>query len=253
MNESPAATLWDPQRWGLPLEAVHDLADRLFHFWERFHGCFQTQTRDSSEYAYHYLRGQLRMETQRNFANIGRQTGVPEQNMQHFMSNSPWSSWAVFEQIQAEVAATAGLQQGGVLILDESADEKAGAKSAGAGRQYNGRLGKVEMSQVGTFLAYANISGPAPVWTWVDGELFLPESWFAPEMAAERQRLGIPAERGFETKIELGWRMIQRVQVPFEAVAFDDLYGRSGWLRAQLRQADIVSIWPMFPKTHRCI
>ena len=31
------------------------------------------------------------MEGERNFANIGRQTDVTEQNMQHFMSNSPWS------------------------------------------------------------------------------------------------------------------------------------------------------------------
>ena len=29
------------------------------------------------------------MEAKRNMANIGRKTGVPAQNMQHFMSNSP--------------------------------------------------------------------------------------------------------------------------------------------------------------------
>jgi len=77
------------------------------------------------------------------------------------MSNSPWSAWTVIQQVQVEIATTQGLEQGGVLILDESADAKAGEKSAGSGRQYNGRLGKVDMSQVGTFLAYANGS----VWT----------------------------------------------------------------------------------------
>ena len=56
------------------------------------------------------------------------------------------------------------------------------------------------MSQVGTFLAYANGS----VWTWVDGELYLPEHWFAPDMAELREKLGIPAERKFESQIELG-------------------------------------------------
>jgi SRSO17 transposase len=35
--------------------------------------------------------------------------------------------------------------------LDESAEEKASTGSAGARRHYNGRLGKVEMSQVGVF------------------------------------------------------------------------------------------------------
>ena len=80
------------------------------------------------------------------------------------------------------------MSQGGVLLLDESADEKAGPESAGAGRQHNGRLGKIEMSQVGVFLAfYKDV-----VWTWVDGELFLPEAWFTAAMAKARQRVGVP-------------------------------------------------------------
>ena len=91
------------------------------------------------------------MEEKRNFANIRCNTGVSEQNMQHFMSHSPWSAQAVIRQVQAEIAATPGLGLGGVLILDESAEKKAGNKSAGSGRQYNGRLGKEAMSQVGTF------------------------------------------------------------------------------------------------------
>ena len=37
----------------------------------------------------------------------------------------------------------------GVLLVDESAEEKAGDHSAGASKQYNGRMGKVETSQVG--------------------------------------------------------------------------------------------------------
>jgi SRSO17 transposase len=117
---------------------------------------------------------------------------------------------------------------------------------AGAGRQHNGRLGKVEMSQVGTFLAYANLTDPKrPLWTWVEGELFLQEHWFTSEMAPLRRRLGIPAEREFETKIELGWKMIQRVQaagLPFDAVACDDLYGRSTWLRDKLAGAGIIYV-----------
>lgn len=140
--------------------------------------------------------------------------------------------------MRQEITATPGLRTGGVLILDESADEKAGNHSIGAGRQHNGRLGKVEMSQVGTFLAFAKGS----VWTWVDGELYLPKHWFRTEMDGIRQQLGLPSERRFETKIELGWRMIQRVKadgLPFDAVLCDDLYGRSGWLRRKLDKADI--------------
>ena len=234
--------VFDPQRWGLPTEAVADLGNRLRRFWSRFRYCFNTQTRDSSEYAWFYMRGLLTMETERNFANIARRVIDPDddgQNLQQFMSDSPWPSQPVVQQVQKEIAATPGLNTGGVLILDESAEEKADDHSAGAGRQHNGRLGKVEMSQVGTFLAFVKGS----VWTWVDGELYWQKHWFTPEMAKLRKRLGIPSERQFATKIELGWRMIQRTKangLPFDAVLCDDLYGRSGWLRRQLDEADIL-------------
>jgi SRSO17 transposase len=182
------------------------------------------------------------METNRNYANIARRVIGPEedgQNVQHFMSDSPWSAQAVIQQIQQEIIATPGLSQSGVLLLDESADEKAGPKSAGAGRQHNGRLGKIEMSQVGVFLAFFK----DVVWTWVDGELFLPKFWFTAAMTKDRERVGVPSARQFATKIELGWRMIQRVKangLPFEAVACDDLYGRSGWLRREMDEAGII-------------
>jgi SRSO17 transposase len=72
------------------------------------------------------------------------------------MSNSPWSGPAVFEQIQAEIKAPPALAHGSTLILDERADEKAGTHNAGASRQYNGRLGKVDICRVDTYLTYAN-------------------------------------------------------------------------------------------------
>jgi SRSO17 transposase len=155
------------------------------------------------------------------------------------MSNSPWSAQAAIEQVQNELMHLPGLPSGGMLLLDESAGKKAGDGSAGAGRQYNGRVGSVQMSQVGTFLAYSN----GPLWTWIDGELFLPEHWFTKKMAPLRKRLGIPKARKFATKIQLGWQMIQRVRkqgVIFEAVGCDTLYGRSTWLRRQMAGANLL-------------
>ena len=109
---------------------------------------------------------------------------------------------------------------GGMLLLDESADEKSGDKTVGASRQYNGRQGKVDQCQVGTFLAYAHQG----IWTWVDGEIFVPERWFSTEYAARRQQTGIPEAWGFSSKIELGWAMIEHALVqglPFVGVAFE--------------------------------
>lgn len=204
----------------------------MFKRWMR------TATRDTSEYGLHYLSGLLRMDSQRNMAQIGRQTGVSEQNMQHFMSNSPWPGRAVIEGIQEEIKQRGELSEGAMLLLDESADDKAGEYSVGAGRQYNGRRGKVDNCQVGVFVTLAK----GTFWTWIDGDVFLPERWFSPEYAEHRQRAGIPDDRQFKTKVQLGWQMIQRVRaqgVAFEAVACDTLYGQSVWLRDKFDEANI--------------
>src|SRR5438876_10526882 len=134
------------------------------------------------------------MDNERNCANMARNmTGDDGQALQHFMANSPWSGPAVCGQIQAEIKATPALAQGSTLILDESADEQAGTHNAGASRQYNGRMGKVDVCRVDTCLTYANAT--VRLWTIVDGELFLPEEWFGSDFVQRRKELGIPEER----------------------------------------------------------
>lgn len=193
----------------------------------------RTKTRDTSDYGFHYLSGMLRMETKRNIANISRKTNQSIQNMHHFMSNSPWSARKLLDRIREDMMSRGELAEGVMLILDEVADEKAGEYSVGTSRQYNGRQGKVDNCQVGVFLSVAkgNFS------SWIDGEIFLPERWFTDEYARHRQRGGIPIERQFMTKPELGLQMIRRAKakgVPFDAVACDTLYGRSTSFRDQL-------------------
>jgi len=177
------------------------------------------------------------MDAKRNMAEIARKTGIAEQNMQHFMSASPWQDRGVITQMQSAVSQREEMHEG-VLILDESADEKSGELSAGTGRQRNGRMGKVDQCQVGVFAAYARGNH----WTWVDGELFLPEKWFSPGYARNRRKAGVPDERHFQTKIQLAWQLIQQVHaagIPFQAVAFDSLYGRNTDLRDNCRVAGI--------------
>ena len=197
----------------------------------------RTKTRDSSSYGFDYLSGLLRIETKRTMANISRKTGRPYQNMHHFMSNSPWSGPGLIAMVQNEVKRHPEFQEA-IAILDESADERAGNHSAGASRQHNGRLGKVDMCQVGVFLSLAT----PRVHTWIDGELYIPECWFEEAYAKHREKAGIPKERVFQTKPELGWQMIQRAvsrHVPFKAVAMDELYGRNNTLRQRLDRAGI--------------
>lgn len=178
------------------------------------------------------------MANQRNISQIARTADVPEQNMQQFISDSPWSGAGLIEQLQADIGAHPHYQQGSVLLIDESADEKAGQYSAGAGRQHNGRLGKVEMSQVGVFLSLTNQG----YHTWIDGELYVPKHWFSAAYAQQRQKVGLPQQRSFQTKLELALLMVKRVQqqgLPFEALDCDSLYGRKGWLRDEFDRLEI--------------
>lgn len=157
--------------------------------------------------------------------------------MQHFMSQSPWSGRATIAAMQ-EAIAQRGDWQGGILILDESGDEKYGDAGAGVAHQYNGRHKRVERSQVGVFLAYAQ----GNTWSWIDGELFLGEKWFGVDYQQRRDKAQVPAERSYQSKIELGWQMIVRAQavgIPFVAVTFDSLYGQDSWLRDQCQSAGL--------------
>ena len=158
--------------------------------------------------------------------------------MHHYISESPWSGEGVIKQVRNEIAQHPHFTHESVLILDESADDKAGQGSAGAGRQYNGRLGKVDLCQVGVFLALAKDG----LSCWIDGDLFLPEVWFDNDHAELREQVGVPKERTFLTKPELGWQLIVRAQqegVPFCALVCDELYGRSVAFRRQMNAAEI--------------
>ena len=144
----------------------------------------------------------------------------------------------VIEQARLDIAFHPHFASGSVLIGDESADDRRGEVLIGGGRQYNGRLGKVDLSQVGVFLSLANRGKH----NWIDGELFLPEAWFAESAQALRQQLGLPETRHFQTKLELFWQMVQRTQnagIAFDAVAVDGFYGQSFWLRQQMTKANI--------------
>jgi len=210
----------------------------LNDFLGKYHGSFQTKTHDKSKYAYGYVSGLLRIETERNMANIARKIGMVEQNTQHFMSYSPWSSSGLIADVQNDIKGHPEFQSGVMLVIDESAEQKAGEYSAGASRQHNGRLGKVEMSQVGVFAALVT----PRVNTWIDGELFFPERWFEEGYADKRKKVGFPQGRTFKTKPELAWDIVQRLQaqgIVFDAVAMDDLYGRNAQLRKRLDDAGI--------------
>jgi SRSO17 transposase len=237
--ESAVRDLYDPCRWGLSDEATATVGARWYEFWLRFRDCFTTRTRDTSANAYNSLRGQLLMDNERHFATMARHmTGDDGQAVQHFLATSPWAGQEVCGQMHAEIKATVALAQGSPLMLEESADEKAGTPNAGASRQSNGRLGKGDVCRVAPCLTSAN----GGLWASVDGERFLPEEWGGAACAQPRHELGIPPERTFETNLALGLKMVKRVKahgVPFDLLAGDALYGRESQCRADVDAAGV--------------
>ena len=215
---------------------MEDLGERLQRFWAGYSRYMRTQTRDTSRYGLSYVSGLLRVEQRHNMAHISRRLGIDAQDLQHFISNSPGSARPNQRGASAVMQRPEYQEEAG-LIIDESADEKSGTVTAGAGRQHNGRTGQIDECQVGVFLTLATPRANL----WLDGELFIPERWFGAAMAAHHKKAGIPAERQFQTRPELAWQMIQRAQQQ-RLVWFGihgHLYGRSHDLRRKLATAQL--------------
>jgi SRSO17 transposase len=151
--------------------------------------------------------------------------GSEYQSLHHMLSESPWSRAGVRRQLVTDANAHFGHPS--ALVIDESAIAKKGDKSAGVARQWNGRLGKTDNSQVGVFAAVTRDRLAA----LVDGELFVPETWFDdPERC---QEAGMPEGLEFRTKGEMALDMIYRLRregLRFAYTAFDAGYGHLPWL-----------------------
>lgn len=210
--------------WGIS-DLIDNIATKLSLYHSRYASYFVLKTRDQKSRSLQVLQSYFLLYTKRNYTNIGFAIdGSDGQSIQHFMSDSPWGTDGIFAQIRKDTALNSQLQ-GGQLNIDECGDECSGSKKAGSARQYLGRLGKVDMGQVGVFSSYY-VSG---TWILTDGELFFPEKWFSEAYKKEHKRLHIPADLTLKTKIELAKEQIDRAiisGIPFSCVAADSLYGR---------------------------
>jgi SRSO17 transposase len=218
--------------WGLSIEIIDELGNELLSFYDQFKQFFKPRTRDVSHHGLTWFKGSLLMEGNRTYMDVSRKIIDPlddGQNIQHFMSDSPWKSRPIFDEIQGQIRERFP-SSGSMLNIDESGDECSSTGKAGAQKQYIGRLGKTEVGQVGVVSSWYREG----VWVLTDAELFLPESWFTPEKKKSWERLHIPADREFGRKIDLAQDHIDRAlenQLPFEIVGADTFYGRDGAFR----------------------
>lgn len=184
------------------------------------------QRAEQLEWSKAYLHGLLGDAQRKNVERMALEMGEKVRSMQYFISQSPWQSEPVIGIHQRLVTETLG-EVDGVVLIDESGVVKQGDDSVGVAAQYCGSVGKVANSQVGVYLGYASRKG----YGLIEGQLFMPGSWFDEEHADKRIACGVPEELQSKTKPEIGLellgRAIQRGGLPFAWVAADELYGDS--------------------------
>jgi SRSO17 transposase len=141
--------------------------------------------------------------------------------LQHLLSRAVWDDQQVLDT--ASVWAAGHLDDGdGVLIVDETADEKSSADAAGAARQYSGTVGGIALCQVMVTLTYASRRGHA----LISRALYLPGACAADE--EHRELAGIPEEVMFATRPQLAGTLLDRVLTSGTRAAFvagDEVYG----------------------------
>jgi SRSO17 transposase len=176
-----------------------------------------------------------------------RVLGSDYDQLQHFISVSPWDSFAVMNSLAEKVHTTLSENRSTPpkslgLILDESGWEKSGKKSVGVARQYIGQVGKVANGQVGVF---ASLSDGDQVGL-LQGRIYLPKEWTNDKKRCDKA--GIPeAEQIYRTKPELAVEILKTlpVQVTYDWVGGDCIYGNSLAVRQYLydkKQAFVLDV-----------
>lgn len=156
------------------------------------------------------------------------------QALQHFITDSPWSSAPLWTRLRALIP-----ERRGILAVDDTGFPKQGTQSVGVKRQYSGALGKTGNCQVGVSTA---LIGPTLVWP-TSCELYLPQEWAAD--AERRDKARVPAAVRFREKWRIALahvRQVQRAGFAIDAVVADADYGtttafRTGLERLGLRYA----------------
>ncbi len=171
---------------------------------------------------------------------------VPESNAQalhHFLANSKWDFRAVLAQVARVADQLIGGSEDTGLLLDESAFAKKGNQSVGVARQWSGREGKVDNSQVGVFASLVQ----GCLASLIGVRLYLPKRWV--EDPDRCLAAGIPAEEiVFKTKSELALEMVHEARAQglrFGWIGADAGYGKEpAFLRAldQLGEMFVIDV-----------
>jgi SRSO17 transposase len=179
------------------------------------------------------------------------------QQLQHFISNSPWRHEPVVEQIARDANRLLGGKPTSALIIDESSFAKQGDRSVGVARQWCGRLGKVDNCQVAVFGVLTDGQRHTPI----DMRLYLPRRWIDDPDRCDQAEIPVEA-RKLRSKSELALEIVRAARargMRFAWVGLDGGYGKEpAFLRAlddanEMFVADVhcmQQVWTEAPGLH---
>jgi len=139
-----------------------------------------------------YVQGLLMPGQRKSVEPMAERLGVAPQNLQQFVSDSPWSDQAVWTVVRQQIIPH--LEPMAAWVVDETGWLKQGQHSVGVSHQYCGSVGKQANCQVSVEVVVTDGWVAAPI----GGRLYLPDSW-----TKDRARCagaGVPQEIGFATK-----------------------------------------------------
>ena len=209
-------------------DTLHDCACRLHVFAQRYLPRFAR--REQRDHALVVLHGKLTGLQRKTTEPIAIQARLKRRPLQLFVGAARWDDGAVLAELAHHVAEEIG-DADGTFICDSSGFPKKGTESCGVGRQWCGRLGKLDNCQVGVFLAYAAGRGKA----LLDARLYLPDDWAADRQ--RRQKTYVPPQVAFAEKWRLALGLLDHARgvVPGHWVVGDDEFGRCTQFRSELR------------------
>ena len=220
---------------------VEQFATELEEYGALFRSAFRR--REQWEKGQTYLSGLLGDTQRKNIERMALEMGENVRNLQHYIGQSSWQKESVVKIHQGLVAEALG-EADGVGLIDESGVVKQGDDSVGVASQYCGSVGKVANSQVGVHLGYVSRKG----YTLLDSQLFMPAEWFDDEHALQCMACGVPEDLAFQTKPEIGLKLLQDAiarnkgqaqPLLFRWLAADALYGDSPAFRDGVAELDL--------------
>ncbi|BAU32292.1 IS701 family transposase [Microcella alkaliphila] len=191
-----------------------------------------------------YLQGLMLEGRRKSMQPMGDRLGIDYQQLQQFVSSSPWPVEPVRRLLARKAVSVIGPE---AWVVDDTGFVKDGPASPGVARQYSGTLGKIGNVQIGVSIHAVTDQASCPL----DWRLFLPEAWddtcsdtneHAAQVAARRIKAQIPDTLRHRPKWELALEMIDEAAtwgLTPPVMVGDAGYGEIGYFRTGLTEREI--------------